>query len=90
MAVPSTIAAMRTTLDIDDAVLAAAKQIARERGQTIGMVISELAGKALERAQPARHACRQVPVFDVPADAAPLTVQCVQAIIANEGIPARR
>ena len=80
---------MRTTLDIDDAVLAAAKEIARARGQTTGMVISELARQALESNRPVRHQYRHFPVFDVPADAGVLTIQCVEAIIDDEGIPAR-
>jgi hypothetical protein len=38
---------MRTTLDIDDDVLAAAKELAKSRNATAGQVISELARKAL-------------------------------------------
>lgn len=38
---------MRTTLDIDDDVLAAAKDLARRRNRTAGEVISELARAAL-------------------------------------------
>jgi hypothetical protein len=38
---------MRTTLDIDDEVLRAAKEIARRRRSTAGAVISELARQAL-------------------------------------------
>ena len=38
---------MRTTLDIDDDVLAAAKELAKARNSTAGEVISELARKAL-------------------------------------------
>lgn len=38
---------MRTTLDIDEDVLAAAKDLARVEGKTMGQVISELARKAL-------------------------------------------
>ena len=38
---------MRTTLDIDDDVLNAAKEIAANRGTTAGRVLSELARKAL-------------------------------------------
>jgi len=38
---------MRTTINIDDDVLAAAKAIARQRNQTIGKVVSELARNAL-------------------------------------------
>jgi len=38
---------MRTTLDIDDDVLAAAKELAKARKATAGEIISELARKAL-------------------------------------------
>jgi hypothetical protein len=38
---------MRTTLDIDDDVLRAAKELARRQRKTAGRVISELARKAL-------------------------------------------
>ena len=38
---------MRTTLAIDDDVLAAAKAIAQQRQQSIGRVVSELARKSL-------------------------------------------
>jgi hypothetical protein len=38
---------MRTTLDIDNDVLQAAKERARREGKTIGQVISDLARKAL-------------------------------------------
>jgi hypothetical protein len=38
---------MRTTLAIDDDVLAAAKSIARHRGKTVGEVLSDLARKSL-------------------------------------------
>ena len=37
----------RTTLDIDDDVLAAAKELAKAQNSTAGQVISELARKAL-------------------------------------------
>ena len=45
---------MRTTLDIDDDVLQAAKELAASRRTTAGQVISELARKALEPARAAR------------------------------------
>ena len=38
---------MRTTLDIDDDILAAAKQLAKKRNSTAGEVISDLARQAL-------------------------------------------
>jgi hypothetical protein len=39
---------MRTTLDIEDDVLQAAKELARVRGETTGQVLSTLARKGLE------------------------------------------
>lgn len=41
---------MRTTLDIDDDVLAAAKQLAKKRNSTAGEIISDLARQALTKA----------------------------------------
>jgi hypothetical protein len=55
---------MRTTLDIDDDVLQAAKEIASSRRLTAGQVLSELARKGLS--PPARSAVRSrngVPVL---------------------------
>ena len=40
---------MRTTLELDDDFLQAARQLAAQRGMTMGQVISELARKALAR-----------------------------------------
>ena len=42
---------MRTTLDIEDDVLLAAKEIARRQGHSTGKVISDLARQALTRDQ---------------------------------------
>ena len=39
---------MRTTVDLDDDVLQAAKELARARGKTAGQVLSELARKGLQ------------------------------------------
>jgi hypothetical protein len=47
---------MRTTLDIDEDVLLAAKALARRRRQTAGAVISELARKGLTHADGASTA----------------------------------
>lgn len=41
---------MRTTLDIDDDVLQAAKELARREGKTAGRVVSELARRGLTEA----------------------------------------
>ena len=39
---------MRTTLDLDDVVLAAARSLARARGVSLGAAVSELARRGLE------------------------------------------
>lgn len=50
---------MRTTLDIDDDLLAAAKELARRQGSTAGEVVSSLLRRALTGADPApSHAQR--------------------------------
>jgi len=45
---------MRTTLDIDDDVLQAAKELGVARRRTAGEIISELARKGLQREEPVR------------------------------------
>jgi hypothetical protein len=71
---------MRTTLDLDEDVLQAAKELAATRGTTAGRVISELARKALTPA----HASRVrngVPVLPRrPAGAARPTMKLVNAL----------
>ena len=45
---------MRTTLDLDDDVLLAAKELAVARGTTAGKVVSELVRQALTKGRTAR------------------------------------
>ena len=47
---------MRTTLEIDDDVLQAAKEIAASRGSTAGKVLSELARRGLQPSTATRSA----------------------------------
>ncbi len=44
----SSMRVMRTTLDLDEDLVHVAKSLARQRGTTMGRVVSELARKALE------------------------------------------
>jgi hypothetical protein len=72
---------MRTTLDIADDVLQAAKELALVRGETTGQVLSALARKGL--AGPARHARTRngVPLLTRrPADAPRPTMKRVNAL----------
>lgn len=47
-------AGMRTTLDLDEDVLQAAKELAAARGTTAGRILSDLARKALTRPRAGR------------------------------------
>jgi hypothetical protein len=60
---------MRMTLKIDDDVLEAARRVAAAEGRTLGKVVSELARRGLPD---------PFPVFEVPPDAPPITLQMVK------------
>ncbi len=67
---------MRTTLDIDDDVIAAARELAATERRSVGAVISELARRGLA---PARvETDDEFPVIRVPAGAAPITPEMVR------------
>ena len=81
---------MRTTLEIDDAVLAAAKEIADAENRTAGAVISDLARKGLSQtAGQTRERKTGFPTFSVPSGAKPFTSADVKSAIADEGLPSR-
>ncbi len=60
---------MRTTLTIDEDVLAAARALARARGQSLGAAISELARRGLRPSAPVTYRS-DFPVFEVREDEA--------------------
>ena len=67
---------MRTTLDLDDDVLLAARELAVERRRSLGAVISDLARRGLT---PARvDAEGDLPVIRVPAGTPPITAEMVR------------
>jgi len=67
---------MRTTLDLEEDVLLAAKEIAKQRGNTVGQVLSDLARQALTRRTPVstKHS---LPLFPVQPDAGVVTLELV-------------
>ena len=67
---------MRTTVDLEEDVLLAAKEIAKQRGNTIGQVLSDLARQALTRRTPVstKHA---LPLFPIQPDAGVVTLELV-------------
>jgi Ribbon-helix-helix protein, copG family len=71
---------MRTTLAIDDDVLAAAKELAKTENRSVGEVISELARTAL-RPAPSRHRTRNgVPLLTVRPGGKRVTSQLVRQL----------
>lgn len=66
---------MRTTLDIDDNLLAVARVRAREKGISIGAAVSEIMRKGLE--VPMRRSKRGFPVFEPPPGSPVVTDEIV-------------
>jgi len=70
---------MRTTIDLDSEILAAAKKLAAAQSQSVGRVISELARAGLEaRASRAHGTSSGFPVFKVRKGAAPIALEDVK------------
>jgi len=71
---------MRTTLAIDDDILAAAKEMAASEGKSVGEVISTLARNAM-RTAPAHRATRNgVPLLPVRPGAPRVTSELVRQL----------
>ncbi len=68
---------MRTTINLDDDVLRAARSLANERGESIGTVVSELARKALTPVLDARYE-GSFPVFMVREGAPAISPEMVR------------
>ena len=69
---------MRTTLNIDDDILEAARSIAAARNLPVGAVLSELARSGLRQATTIPRERKGLPVFDVSYDSTPLTLARVK------------
>jgi len=78
---------MRTTIDIDNDVLLAVKDLARQEGKSAGAVISELARRGLTGARSSRRPSRSrngVPVL--PRRKEVITIEKVRRLLDEEGI----
>lgn len=71
---------MRTTISIDDDVLAAAKELAAKERKTIGEVLSSLAREALRPQKPARRTRNGVPLLPVRPGVKPVTLELVNQL----------
>jgi hypothetical protein len=67
---------MRTTIDLEEDVLIAAKEIARKRGLSMGKVLSDLARQALSQ-HDAATTRNGVPLFPVQPNARVVTSELV-------------
>jgi hypothetical protein len=71
---------MRTTLDIDEDVLLAAKELARERKTTAGKVISDLARKTLTEKVEFTRSEKGWPVLPARPGSKPVTLELVNRL----------
>ncbi|MGH6858901.1 MAG: CopG family transcriptional regulator [Phyllobacterium sp.] len=71
---------MRTTLAIDDDVLAAAKGMAERQHKTVGEVISTLARKSLQSSPSSRGKRNGVPLLAVTGKSTPVTMELVNQL----------
>lgn len=73
---------MRTTLAIDDDVLAAARHLAERQGRSIGDVISALARQSLQGGASRKSSAVRngVPLLPRRKDAAPVTLELVNQL----------
>jgi hypothetical protein len=71
---------MRTTLTIDDDVLAAAKALADAQHKTTGEVLSALARQALQPSAATRRYRNGVPLLEVKPNATPVTLELVNQL----------
>jgi hypothetical protein len=71
---------MRTTLNIDNDVLAAARELAREQGKTMGKVISEQARKSLIGPLSRQEYRNGVPLLPIRPDGGIATLELVNKL----------
>ena len=70
---------MRTTLDIEEDVLLAAKEIARQKKMTVGRVLSLLARQSLSKESPVSNE-HGLPLFPIQPNAGAVTLELVNRL----------
>ncbi len=75
---------MRTTLDLEPDVLAAARALARSEGTSLGRAVGVLVRRGLEPSRPTGSSPSGFPTFAVPANARPITPEDVRAALDDE------
>jgi hypothetical protein len=72
---------MRTTVDLDEDILRVAKGLARERSQSLGRVLSELARKGLQPEEPELTFKNGIPLLPSVPGAKPVTSEHVRELL---------
>jgi Ribbon-helix-helix protein, copG family len=75
---------VRTTVDLDDDLLAGLRSLARAQGRSVSFVLSDLVRRALRPTPRLQEGAGGFPTFEPPAGAAPLTVEAVRAALDDE------
>ena len=75
---------MRTTLNLDDDVLATAKALAARQGKSLGEVVSDLVRKAVETTIKGPKTRNGIPLFPVAKGARPVTPEIVNRLLEND------
>lgn len=75
---------MRTTVDLDEDVLRVTKDLARERQQSLGRVLSDLVRRGLEPAGPVMREKGVIPVLPRKPGAQAVTSQHVKDLLESE------
>jgi hypothetical protein len=71
---------MRTTLNIDDDVLAAAKGLAEAQGKTVGEVLSSLVRQGLRPSEPVRVVRNGIRLLPIQPGSPPVTLEHVNQL----------
>jgi hypothetical protein len=80
----SRLGAMRTTVDLDEDVLRVAKDVARQRDESLGRVISELVRRALTPTQENVRVRNGVPILPRKPGAKPVTSEVVKDLLESD------
>jgi hypothetical protein len=75
---------VRTTVDLDEDILRAAKNLAEERSQSLGRILSDLARKGLQPFEQPLDVRNGVPLLPRKPGARPVTSQMVKELLESE------
>jgi hypothetical protein len=75
---------MRTTVDLDEDILRVAKDLARDREESLGRVLSDLARRGLKPQTRTSRARNDIPVFPRLPGAKPVTSEMVKELLESE------